>query len=710
MKLQILSTIVALSATAASADSLTCGQVKALYQDSTCCNAADASCVGSLTAGQGLALSGTGELSLVTGTTATTALAGNTVTISTLQSLAITETEDDVATLTSKMSTAETTIAAEAVKVVALEGEMSAAESTIVAEKAKVVTLEGKMNTAETTIVAEKAKVVTLEGKMSAAESTITAEKAKVVTLEGKMSTAESTIAAEEAKVTALGTRLNQEETRGVDRDTALGSKQATLTGVSNVPGLVDALATKQATITDGALSIAKTVGLQSALNSKQATITDGALSIANTVGLQSALNSKQATLTAVGEVPGLVNALSAKQATITDGALSIAKTGGLQSALNSKQATLTAVGEVPGLVNALSAKQATINNGALSIAQTGGLQSALNSKQATLTGVSSVPGLVNALAGHTTAIAAGNFASGLTVSSGGATIAGGLEVTGSVGTALAEGATHVLYKTMNTNGEGTDQVASWLPKEFGTGAHYALLPSFSSSATGLISASLAEGIVANNYYHNSDRRIKKDIVDADTGELLAKLNQLSMRKYGYITQGEDSETTVGWIAQEVADVDATYVNKVTKSIPDIGGIAVITTTGDGATTVRLPGVAIEVGEKLQVNSATGGAITVTVTSVADDDLVTFDREIAEEESESGIDENGDEVARVIQIYGHVVDDFHTLDKGRLLATAVGAIQELSTRLAAAGATRLAATEALDAKIAALEVRLAALE
>ena len=278
----------------------------------------------------------------------------------------------------------------------------------------------------------------------------------------------------------------------------------------------------------------------------------------------------------------------------------------------------------------------------------------------------------------------------GLTVA-GGATIAGGLTVTGNVGTALALGATHVLYKNDNT-GLNSDQAVSWLPKEFGTGQHYALLPTFSSATAGLISVSLAEGIVANNYYHNSDRRIKKDIVDADTGELLAKLNQLSMRKYGYITQGEDSETTVGWIAQEVAEVEASYVNKVTKAIPDIGGIAVITTTGDGATTVRLPGVAIEVGEKLQVNSATGGSITVTVTSVAGDDLFTFDREIAEDESESGIDENGDEVARVITIYGRVVDDFHTLDKGRLLATAVGAIQELSTRL-----------EALEVRLAALE-------
>ena len=80
-------------------------------------------------------------------------------------------------------------------------------------------------------------------------------------------------------------------------------------------------IATKQNTIGDGDLTIARTNGLQAALNSKQATIADGDLTIAKTNGLQAALNSKQAT--------------------IADGDLTIAKTNGLQAALDSKQATI---------------------------------------------------------------------------------------------------------------------------------------------------------------------------------------------------------------------------------------------------------------------------------------------------------------------------------------------------------------------------------
>jgi hypothetical protein len=77
-------------------------------------------------------------------------------------------------------------------------------------------------------------------------------------------------------------------------------------------------LDTKQATIGDGDLTIARTSGLQTALDTKQATIGDGDLSIARTSGLQTALDTKQAT--------------------IGDGDLSIARTSGLQTALDTKQ------------------------------------------------------------------------------------------------------------------------------------------------------------------------------------------------------------------------------------------------------------------------------------------------------------------------------------------------------------------------------------
>ena len=86
---------------------------------------------------------------------------------------------------------------------------------------------------------------------------------------------------------------------------------------VVNDVNIITAIGTKQDTIEDGDLTIAKTSGLQSALNDKQDTIGDGDLTIANTNGLQPALNNKQDT--------------------IEDGDLTIAKTDGLQTALDNK-------------------------------------------------------------------------------------------------------------------------------------------------------------------------------------------------------------------------------------------------------------------------------------------------------------------------------------------------------------------------------------
>jgi hypothetical protein len=121
----------------------------------------------------------------------------------------------------------------------------------------------------------------------------------------------------------------------------------------------------KQATITDGDLTIARTSGLQAALDAKQATITDASLTIARTNGLQAALDSKQATITdaslTIARTNGLQAALDSKQATITDASLTIARTNGLQAALDSKQATIV--------------------DGDLTIARTSGLQTALDLK-----------------------------------------------------------------------------------------------------------------------------------------------------------------------------------------------------------------------------------------------------------------------------------------------------------------------------------------
>jgi len=115
------------------------------------------------------------------------------------------------------------------------------------------------------------------------------------------------------------------------------------LVGTTNI---IDELGDKQDTIEDGDLTIAKTNGLQSALDDKQDEIADGDLTIAKTAGLQTALDAKQDTITtndlAITDTAGLQTALDGKQATITTDDLTITDTAGLQTALDAKQATIT--------------------------------------------------------------------------------------------------------------------------------------------------------------------------------------------------------------------------------------------------------------------------------------------------------------------------------------------------------------------------------
>lgn len=92
--------------------------------------------------------------------------------------------------------------------------------------------------------------------------------------------------------------------------------------------------------------------GLQTALDSKQATLTG----TSDVPGLDTALSGKQATLTAPGDVPGLTAALNAKQDTLTG----TSDVPGLDTALSGKQATLTGTSDVPGLDTALGNKQAS--------------------------------------------------------------------------------------------------------------------------------------------------------------------------------------------------------------------------------------------------------------------------------------------------------------------------------------------------------------
>jgi LysM repeat protein len=409
----------------------------------------------------------------------------------------------------------------------------------------------------------------------------------------------------------------------------------------------------------------ASTIELTTGLGGKQDTISN-----ADTIpqAITDALGGKQATISNADTIPqaitdalgGITDALGGKQATISNaGTIPQAIT----DALGGKQATLTTYSSIPGMTAALGGKQATISNeGTIPTP----IASDLSAKQTLIDANTGKTSMVNYLPQNPDYKY--QIIQPLRINSG-------MYVAGNLGNAFsALGASRYL------------RIDTLFPVP-GSTSKYVVSYDSTAGNNNAVALKSQYSIMATNYYTHSDSRIKKDITDADTSALLDKLNQLRMRNYGYIAK---EGSTVGWIAQEVAAVDAAYVSKQTEFVPDIDAV-VAATVEDGKTTVNLSDFDIEVGQVLRVELRSGSKV-VTVTGVADG-MVTFDYAVVDDDVKYLQTEAG-EVGTdgLIHIYGRQVDDFHTLDKNRIMATAVGAIQELSTRL-----------EALEVRLAALE-------
>ena len=142
-----------------------------------------------------------------------------------------------------------------------------------------------------------------------------------------------------------------------------------------NDVNVITEIGTKQDTIEDGDLTIAKTNGLQTALNDKQNDID-------NTTDIT--MKDLIANSVVIGTT-NVITALGGKQPTIETDDLAITDTAGLVTALGGKQPTIEtddlAITDTAGLSTALAGKQPTIEDGDLTIAKTDGLQTALDDK-----------------------------------------------------------------------------------------------------------------------------------------------------------------------------------------------------------------------------------------------------------------------------------------------------------------------------------------
>ena len=222
----------------------------------------------------------------------------------------------------------------------------------------------------------------------------------------------------------------------------------------------------------------------------------------------------------------------------------------------------------------------------------------------------------------------------------------------------------------------------------------------------------------------NSDRRIKKNIVDIQDDKALNMLRNIPVRYYNYKDPKKPPEKVLGFIAQEVREKfpSAVKISPYKKKIPSIlknvkNPIWTETDLSENKWMLTQFDVVDASGVVSSIDISSGVIYTFYCSDYDDDTT-------KEENIEIIADDNGHFLFKkkwaYLYLYGICVEDFLTIDKQKLFALNFSASQEIDriqqeekAKLAAAEA-KLAAAEAkltaAEAKLTAAEAKLTAAE
>jgi len=218
-------------------------------------------------------------------------------------------------------------------------------------------------------------------------------------------------------------------------------------------------------------------------------------------------------------------------------------------------------------------------------------------------------------------------------------------------------------------------------------------------SVAGTVDLSIiGKGMIYGTVYIGaSDKRIKKNIIEADDGKALQVVRDIHCCWYNYIDEIQrTSIRTIGFIAQDVAEHLPEAVHKVTDYIPNVMKMIDTSWVDKTMTSADLPD-ASGVKYKFYVSNDTTSRHEIMKEVVGNaDGSFTFDASYAH-----------------VFCYGKEVHDFHTLDKQKIFAMHFSATQEVD-RIQQAEKIKLSAAEvkieALQEMVRTLTDRVAALE
>lgn len=183
------------------------------------------------------------------------------------------------------------------------------------------------------------------------------------------------------------------------------------------------------------------------------------------------------------------------------------------------------------------------------------------------------------------------------------------------------------------------------------------------------VSIESANYIKAFGLYVVSDQRTKKDIAQSDAAKDLALLKRLRVTDYKYkdvISKGDVWKK--GVIAQELEAVVPEAVSTGTEVIPDIYAMAKKTELQAGTLLVSMEqSHGLKAGDKVRLMAGD-----------AQEDLMVLATPSATEFSVGNWTHAASEK---VFVYGHEVNDFHTVDYDRLYTINISATQELIRRV-----------------------------
>jgi hypothetical protein len=162
------------------------------------------------------------------------------------------------------------------------------------------------------------------------------------------------------------------------------------------------------------------------------------------------------------------------------------------------------------------------------------------------------------------------------------------------------------------------------------------------------------------------DRRIKYNIQNANSNELLNKINSLPLQNYNFIDKKYyEGRTVYGLIAQDVKKILPEAVTIIKEYIPNINKIASFYEMNNKIILEVSNNTKIDDNIKLIINEMP------FYTKVIDK---TYNSIIVEKLSNYNDSDN-------VLVYGIMIDDFHTLNQSYLGVLSLGGIQELSKQM-----------------------------